>query len=147
MKKIVLFILLGALCQQVMFAEREVVLSNARLLPANSLEFLRTHFPGMPVYLVNIERDGDDIFSFGAVLNNGYYIEFDGVGEWREVDCHREQVPVSVIPNIIKKYVDQKYNGEIVTLVDRGLEFSRVRLISRKVLVFDPDSNFVRIDE
>ncbi len=147
MKKIVLFVLLGALYQQVAFAERKVVLSDAKQLPPSSLQFIEKTFPKLPIYLVNVEKDGSDILSYGAVLTNGYYVEFNGEGKWRVVDCHREPVPVSVIPDAIKKYIDQEYDGELVISIDTDLNRSRVQLTSRRVIAFDPNFNFIRIDE
>jgi hypothetical protein len=130
-------------------ADVQILVTDARQLPPSSLNFIRTYFPENSVYLVNIEQQSSpfNILSYGVILNNGYYLEFSGNGEWREVDCHREAIPQALIPSIIKDHIAINYGGEIITSIEKDLRRTRIKLKNRKQISFDPNFKLIRVDE
>jgi hypothetical protein len=141
-----------AICQQnatTISTDVQILVADARQLPSVSLDFIRNNFPNNSVYIVNIEQQSTpfNILSYGVILNNGYYIEFSGNGDWREVDCHREAIPEVLIPAIIKNHIRIKYGGELVTAIEKDLQRTRIKLAGRKLISFDPNFNLIRIDE
>lgn len=115
-------------------------------LPQVSTNFLTQHFPGSTV--LRITRDTDHRGSeYEVILTNGYEIEFDGAGEWTDVDAPAGQtVPASVVPDNIANYVAANYQGFGINEISRDRLGYDVELTSGLDLQFDLNGNFVRVD-
>lgn len=115
-------------------------------LPQASATFLTQHFPGATV--LRITRDTDRKGSeYEAILSNGFEIEFDGTGEWTDVDAPAGQsVPATVVPTSIADYVTANYPGQSINEISRDNRGYDVELDSGTDLEFDLDGNFIRVD-
>ena len=79
--------------------------------------------------------------------NCGVKLEFKSSGEWREVDCEPDAVPVLIIPEKILQFVNNKYPDSYVVSIERKLTRYLVDLNNDLELVFDDEGNFKRIDD
>nr|WP_242499232.1 PepSY-like domain-containing protein [Flavobacterium sp. 140616W15] len=76
-------------------AQKTVITKTA--LPANAQSFLKTHFAGQePTYII----EDKEMFSkdYKVQFANNLEVEFDGKGNWEEVDGNHQAIPISVIP-------------------------------------------------
>ncbi len=115
-------------------------------LPQASATFLTQHFPGATVLRItrDTDREGSE---YEVTLTNGFEIEFDGTGEWTDVNAPAGQaVPASVVPTAIASYVTTNYPGQNITEISRDSRGYEVELTSGTDLEFDLDGNFIRVD-
>jgi hypothetical protein len=147
MKKLMLLFLIGALTQQLAFADREFITTNERQLPQNARDFLKKTFPKTKVYLVKIERESNNNVSYDVTLRNGYNVEFDRFGDWTEIDFRKEPIPELIIPNAILMYVNESTPNQKITKIEKDERRYKVKLTNEDELVFGPDYTFIRIDD
>lgn len=154
MKKVVYAVALAALT---MFAaschfdfddddRREAV--RERELPSASREFLRIHFGGVGVDRA-VRKVDDGHVEYKVYLSNGFDVEFDRSGVWRNVDGHFTELPLSVIymlPESILQYVDYHYPDLIIVEIDKWHGGYEVGLNSDFELDFTSDGVFIRMD-
>lgn len=115
-------------------------------LPQASATFLTQHFPGATVLRItrDTDREGSE---YEVTLTNGFEIEFDGAGEWTDVDAPAGQaVPASVVPTAISSYVTTNYPGQNINEISRDSRGYEVELTSGTDLEFDLNGNFIRVD-
>lgn len=114
-------------------------------LPANAQTFLKKHFPNeTPAYIVKEK----EIFSteYKVQFSNATEIEFDGKGNWEEIDGNHNAIPVSAIPAKIAAYVKANYKDANVTKIDKSRWGYEVDLSNGLELEFDSNEKFLRID-
>ncbi|MBO5086174.1 MAG: PepSY-like domain-containing protein [Paludibacteraceae bacterium] len=115
-------------------------------LPTRSTEFISTYFPECEIVAIDKDRDINGV-TYDVVLNCGVKLEFKSSGEWREVDCEPDAVPVLIIPEKILQFVNNKYPDSYVVSIERKLTRYLVDLNNDLELVFDDEGNFKRIDD
>ncbi len=79
--------------------------------------------------------------------NCRYSIEFNGDGEWRDVDAQRSAVPAAIVPNEIKNYVDKNYAGDHIVELKRGRYGWEVKLSRGLELEFDSAFRLTEVDD
>lgn len=116
-------------------------------LPKPAQEFVQKHFPGMKVALAKVEKE---LFtkSYQVIFTNGNKVEFNGSGKWIEVKCKYDEVPSSVLPAPIARYVAQHYPKVKVWKIetDEEKKLYEVKLSNRIELEFDMKGNLIHID-
>ena len=114
-------------------------------LPAVSQTFVQTHFAGIQVsYCMR------DAHSFEVRFNDGAEVEFDYVGNWKEVDCKYKAVPSSVlklIPAEIQTYVENTFPQTLITKVNVKNWGYELELSNGFDAEFDKSGRFLRIDD
>ena len=133
MKKI--FIIAAAFFAAATF---EVRAGNDRPIPVSQLPqasrlFLQTHFPGKQAAYAKQERDILEV-TYEVVYPDGVKVEFRKGGEWKEVDCGHNPVPVSVVPASIRQ-------------IDRDSRDYEVELSGGLGLAFDLEFRLIDIDD
>ena len=118
---------------------------NKNELPAQAQQFLNEHFNGVKLSYAKLERDFL-LSSYEVMLANGSKIEFSSKGAWEEVDCRYGEVPQAVVPEPIKKYIQENYPGEKVHKIERDGSRYEVKLSNRLELSFNNDFKIVDID-
>lgn len=115
-------------------------------LPAKAQQFIQTHYPNSEVTFATMDRD---IYStdYDVRLSCGTKIEFDGDGEWTEVDCHRQAVAKAIVPEQIESYVANNYPSQAVCEIQRGHRGWDVKLTSGLELEFDSSFRLMDIDD
>lgn len=116
-------------------------------LPQAAQEFITTYFPKLKVAKVEIDSELFESKTYEVELNNAYELAFSSKGEWFEVDCKGEQVPLSLIPQAIQKYIQTNFPGDYITQIERDRAGYEVELQSDLTLIFDKESKFKKIGD
>ncbi len=129
--------------QEVEYPNDEVVITLEEL-PQSAQDFIAMHFPNHSIH--SIEKDNypdsnDSVYS--VRFSDGLEIDFDGNGDWQEVDAGWQEVPMSVIPEQIQVYVNQNFNGVKIHSIDKENNQFEIELSNQKELVFDFSANFL----
>jgi hypothetical protein len=115
-------------------------------LPAKARNFVATHFPNeQPSYTFK-EKDFANT-EYKLVLESGVRIEFDGTGEWNDVECRGGVVPAAIVPAKIADYVAKKYPSSNIVEISKDHNDWEVRLSGGLELTFDRNYRLVDVDD
>jgi SOS response regulatory protein OraA/RecX len=108
-------------------------------------EFVKKHFPNIEV---SYAKQDNDLFErdYTVVLTNGNKIEFTSKGEWKEVDCEHHQVPEGIIPDAIRKYLNENQKGHRVIEIKKDFRHYDVKLSNKLEMEFGLDGKLLRYD-
>ena len=118
---------------------------SVNALPAKAQTLLNNHFNGQKVMLATIES-GVVSRSYDVVLQNGTKLEFDKKGNLTEIDCKQGIVPVQLIPQAIKNYLEVNYAGQSVKKIEIKKNEYEVELVNGLDLTFNKHFQLIDID-
>lgn len=142
MKKILMLFMLGI--GTFNFAQdREITFAQ---LPEKGKNFIQTYFKSDKVRYVILD---DDYLSkeYEVVLANGIKIEFDGKGNWKEIDGKRNKIPTAFFPEKITAYVKKSFPHTNIIKIEKNKYSYEVELSNGLDIDFDSKGNFKRIDD
>lgn len=142
MKKILSLLLIGM--SVMIFAQDRAIRFNQ--LPQNGQKFIKTYFNANQVSAV---IEDDDYFKkeYEVILTNGTKIEFDGSGNWKEVDGKRNAIPVGFAPSAISAYVKKSFPNTKIKKIEKKRFKYEVELTNGLDIDFDSKGNFLKIDD
>lgn len=147
MKK-VFFMFLGCmLLVQAAFADKKIYTTDTLQLPVTARQFIRTHFPEAAVSHIKIEKEFWKGNEYDVILTNGFDLDFDNDGQWKEVNGHQAAIPVSVLPSKIASYLKRNFPAIAVVSIDKDRDGFEVKLADRRELKFSPEQEFIRFDD
>ncbi len=114
-------------------------------LPANAQTFLKTHFAAQePTYII----EDKETFStdYKVQFANNIEVEFDGKGNWEEVDGNHNAIPQAIVPKAIASYIKTNYPNIPVIKIDKSKWGYEVELNNGLELEFNSKGSFIRID-
>ncbi|MBF7091929.1 PepSY-like domain-containing protein [Flavobacterium sp. ALJ2] len=124
-------------------AQKTVITKDA--LPVNAQTFLKTHFAGQePTYIVEDKEMLSKDYKVRFATN--LEVEFDGKGNWEEVDGNHQSIPTTIIPKKIISYINTNFANTTITKIDKGAWGYEVDLSNGLELEFNSKGNFLRID-
>ena len=126
------------------FAQDQIVTFNQ--LPTKGQNFISKYFQKGQVSTVVLDNDYISK-DYDVVLTNGTKIEFDGKGNWKEVDGKRNAIPTTFIPQSILNYVNKSFPNTKIIKIEKNRFSYDVELTNGLDLEFDSKGNFVRIDD
>ena len=142
MKKIkVLITAIFTLLAVTVFADNEKPIQKHQL-PKVSQEFINKYFKDYEISFCTKDHD-----SYDVKFTNGYEIEFNTKGEWKEVDCQKDAIPAAIIPVQVSKYVKQYYAKNYVTKINRDFNKFEVELNNGLDLEIDKNGKLREIDD
>lgn len=142
MKKIkVLITAIFTLLAVTVFADNEKPIQKHQL-PKVSQEFINKYFKDFEISFCTKDHD-----SYDVKFTNGYEIEFNTKGEWKEVDCRKDAIPAAIIPTQVSKYVKQFYAKNYVTKINRDFNRFEVELNNGLDLEIDKNGKLREIDD
>ena len=142
MKKIkVLITAIFTLLAVTVFADNEKPIQKHQL-PKVSQEFINKYFKDFEISFCTKDYD-----SYDVKFTNGYEIEFNTKGEWKEVDCQKDAIPAAIIPIQVSKYVKQYYAKNYVTKINRDFNRFEVELNNGLDLEIDKNGKLREIDD
>lgn len=97
--------------------------------------------------VVYVNQDGILLKTFDVVFNDATKIEFDGKGQWKEVDMNTQAVPEFFIPASIQNYVKANYPGTIITCIDVERGLKEIKLSNGLELKFNSWDQLIEIDD
>ena len=142
MKKIkVLITAIFTLLAVTVFADNEKPIQKHQL-PKVSQEFINKYFKDFEISFCTKDYD-----SYDVKFTNGYEIEFNTKGEWKEVDCRKDAITAAIIPVQVSKYVKQYYAKNYVTKINRDFNKFEVELNNGLDLEIDKNGKLREIDD
>ena len=118
---------------------------SVNALPAKAQTVLSHHFNDQKVMLATIES-GVVSRSYDVVLQNGTKLEFDKKGNLTEIDCKQGIVPMLLIPQAIKNYLEVNYAGQSVKKIEIKKNEYEVELTNGLDLTFNKHFQLIDID-
>ena len=118
---------------------------NPSDLPATAQAFIKEHFSSQTISNVKADKDLTGT-EYDVVLSGGTTLEFDGNGNWEEIDGNKTALPATVVPRAIAEYTSQHYAGKAVVQIDKDKNGFDVELADNTELEFDANGKFIRID-
>ena len=114
-------------------------------MPQKAQVFISRYFGNLKVAYAKSEYD---LFekSYAVVFTTGQKLEFNGKGEWTDVDCRYDAVPVELVPQPIIDKINSLYSGAYIISIGRDRKRYDVKLSNRVELKFDRNGNLVDID-
>ncbi len=118
-------------------------------LPEAAKVFLADHFTD--VAIIRIIKDTEGSTEYEVKLANGFKIEFNSKGAWREVEGYGLPVPASIlteIPTAIVTYVETNHAANAITKLEIGRNGNyEVDLVGNIEIVFSSTGEFIRYDD
>ena len=115
-------------------------------MPQKAQQFIKAHFGNHQVAMAKMETDFLSK-SYDVIFTNGDKVEFDKQGRWTNIDCEHSVVPVGVIPQTIKDYVQKQYpNAKILKIELTDRKGYDVGLSNDVEIEFDKRFNVIDID-
>lgn len=145
MKKFLALLFMAFLTIQATFAG-DVITQDAKQLPLVARNFINRHFTRPQISYIKIDSEFLSK-KYEVVLSDRTKIEFDGDGEWEEVDSKRNNIPTTIIPAHIKQYVEANYPGVSFTKIERDRGEVEVELTNRLSLTFNKKGQLIDIDD
>ena len=85
---------------------------------------------------------------YEVLLTNGIEIDFDGKGNWQEVDAKKGKVPATIIPSFVSNYLKtNNFTTEFVTKIERDRKGYEVELNTDLSFKFDKNGKFRKADD
>lgn len=145
MKKLTfILVCLFSVCFTTLRADNEKPIPVTQL-PDAAQQFIKQHFADRKVALAKVETEFMSK-SYEVIFSDGDQIEFDGNGNWKEIDCKFSSVPAAAIPSRIMEYVREHYPDATVLKIDKDRREYEVKLSNRVELSFDMKFNLTDID-
>lgn len=145
MKKFLALLFMAFLTIQATFAG-DVITQDVKQLPLVARNFINRHFTRPQISYIKIDSEFLSK-KYEVVLSDRTKIEFDGDGEWEEVDGKRNNIPTTIIPAHIKQYVEANYPGVSFTKIERDRGEVEVELTNRLSLTFNKKGQLIDIDD
>lgn len=114
-------------------------------LPQAAQSFLTEHFDSEEVSLA-IKDDNE----YEVRFVNGWEVEFDRKGQWKKVDCKRDEVPagiISLIPEAITSYLSVNFDKAFVTEISKDRSGYDIELNNGLDLDFTSKGQLKEIDD
>lgn len=147
MKRIIsLCLLIWLTGSTVMMAKGQDVMISVEKLPANSRDFLNTHFNEMEISYVEVEKDLLWVEGYEVILIDGTEVNFTRNGEWKEVDRRKSAVPPAIIPGEIARYVEKNFPGKEILAIEKETRKWEIKLNNRMELSFDLKGRLIELD-
>ena len=115
-------------------------------LPVRAKEFVNQHFKDVAVSLATVDRE---IFetTYEVFFVGGSKVEFDGSGQWKDIDCRHSRIPEGIVPKEIILYINANYPENYVTAIDRDTRDYEVELNNGLELKFNLRFQLIGIDD
>ncbi len=149
MKKFVTtMMLIGILsvCLHTQVVAQDVVTKKVSELPENAREMLSKYFPYAKISYIKVDKDLFLTTSYDVKLSDGTEIDFNSKGDWLEIDCQKEVVPAALIPESIRKYMEENFKGQRITEIERNRKGYQITLANDLEIKFDPFGTFIKLD-
>jgi hypothetical protein len=115
-------------------------------LPKPAQNFITENFSNQVISYAVEDKEISNT-EYKVVFTGGAEIEFDGKGNWEEIDGHTSALPASVLPKTTAAYIAQHYKNLSVEKLEKERYGYKVEFTNDLELKFDAKGNFMRIDD
>ena len=144
MKKLFL-LLVSVFTMQVAMADNDKPVTFEQL-PQVAQQFIRQNFADREIAFSKMEKEWFDT-SYDVLFTNGDKLEFDKNGQWKEMYCKFTAVPEKAVPAPIVKFVNDKYPGVKILVIEKDRYEYEVRLSNFWEITFDLQFNVIDMDQ
>lgn len=123
---------------------REIIKTEVSQFPPKAQNFLLQFFPENKVLITHIEKNNYRILSYSVALDNGCDIIFEENGNWREIECLREELSPQIIPQSIRDYLKRKKIDDEIVRITKKRGYYIVELSRKTILIFDFKYNLIK---
>ena len=141
MKKLIPILLISVLTP---IKAREIIKTDFTQLPPKVQNFLLQYYPENKVLITHIEKNNYRILSYSVALDNGCNISFEENGNWKEVECLREELSSKVVPKKIAEYIERNKIDDEIIRISRKRSYYIVELSKKNILIFDFKFNLLK---
>ncbi len=146
MKKVLSVLVLALAAVQFAFAG-DVITQDTKRLPMAARNFINQYFAKQQVSRIKIETGMLGAKKYEVSLANRTEIDFDGNGNWTEVDCDKTAVPEALVPVSVREYVKRNFPQEVIVKIERERSGMEVELGNDYSLKFNSKGKFVSMDD
>ncbi len=115
-------------------------------LPVKVQEFIKEHYPEDKISIATEENDFFDK-DYKVILTNGVKLEFDGKGNWTQIECKGNcMIPTGVVPEKIKEYINSKYPSNSIVKIEKDNNDIEVEMNNDIGLTFNNIGELIEID-
>ena len=115
-------------------------------LPAKAKSFINKNFAKEKVSHITLDKDIMHN-EYKVIFASGTKLEFNGDGEWREIDCRYSAVPHNLVPEKIAEHIKTHYPNSKITELKRKHSGWEVKITGGHELKFNNDCCLVEIDD
>lgn len=148
MKKFFSLLVMAIIAIQFSFAD-DVITKDINRLPQQARSFISTYFPDCQLQHIKIDKDVMST-SYEVYMVNGIEVDFDGKGNWTDVDTEKSgsKVPDELIPDFVTNYMKANgFTNEYVVKIDRDRSGYDVELNTGVSLEFTNSGKFKKADD
>ncbi len=144
MKKIILSVALCIVAVTSACADDDKPIQFSQL-PQTAQQFVKQYFGNEKVALAKMESD---FFgkNYDIIFANGNKVEFDGSGNWEEVQCRYNEVPSALVPSQIMQYVKNTYPDTKIVNLEKKRNGHEVKLSNGWELEFNKNFELIDMD-
>ena len=126
---------------------RDRVSRDVNLLPTEARELIKNHFAEASISYLKVDKNLFRVEGYDVRLTDGTELDFNSKGQWTEIEAEKNAVPASLIPDVIKKYMKQNYNGQRVKKIKHNRRGYELKLSNGLEVEFDNMGHFLRLDD
>jgi len=115
-------------------------------LPKTAQTFLMQNFKQNTVDQIIEEKERGRIDEYKVTYANGWEVEFDAKGNWKEVDGNHKAIPDAFILSAMKEYITKNYPQTSITKIQKKRNRYEIDLSNNIELIFNGSGKFLRID-
>ncbi|MFI3281481.1 MAG: PepSY-like domain-containing protein [Rikenellaceae bacterium] len=144
MKKLLLAIFALTISFATLTAQERAIDKSA--LPKKAQTFISTHFAKDKISIATAEKDGFGK-EYKVILTSGTKIEFDTKGEWKDIECKRNNsVPKAIVPTNVAQYVKSKFPSNHIVSIEQDRRGVDVELNNGVDLEFNSKGQLIKMD-
>ena len=125
----------------------DIVTVDTKQLPAAAQKLITLYFPGSRISHIKVEDSFMRPKKYEVLLTDRTEIEFNGDGEWMEIDCYQMPVPKDLIPAYILDWVAQNYTNVSIVKIERDKKEVEVDLDNGFSLTFNHKGELIDFDD
>ncbi len=127
-------------------AEKYQRIISFEALPAKAQEFVLAYFHDDSIRFIRMENEVTKT-EYTVRFENGMEIEFNGSGDWTEVESHSACLPDGFLHEGILRFLDENHGSYCLHEVAKGRHKIEVELSDGTELIFNKSGEFLRYDD
>lgn len=115
-------------------------------LPLKAKQFIK-QYKKSDISFIKMEKGFFTNKTYEVKLKDGSEFEFDGKGDWKEIDLKLEAIPLHLIPNSIQQYIKKSFPKNNVVKISKESNKYEIELSNGLDLEFSKSGKFIAIDD
>lgn len=116
---------------------RADMIISPNALPESIKQFIATHFKAQ-IGLVEMDRKSYEIY-----LTDGTELEFDIMGNWKEIESKLTPIDFAVLPANIASIIKNQFPNTAIVEVERKINYYKIKLSNRMKIRIDPNGTIL----